>query len=86
MFLGTAVPQASRYRNSRMVPIPEDEKVLKAGSTLDPAGLAALMGIDITTEQPLLHTIEHIGAMIEDFHILVSGGSADDMTFLHKVS
>ncbi len=42
------------------------KKVLAAGSTLDPVGLAALAGIDITTDAPLLDTIETIGAMIDE--------------------
>ncbi len=44
----------------------EWKKVLAAGSTLDPVGLAALAGIDITTDTPLLDTIETIGAMIDE--------------------
>ncbi len=40
------------------------KRVLSAGSTLDPAHLAALAGIDITTEKPLLDTIEYIGEII----------------------
>ena len=39
-----------------------------------------------TCDKDMYQSIDKIGAMIEDFHILVSGGSADDMTFLHKVS
>ena len=42
------------------------KKVLAAGSTLDPVGLAALAGIDITTDAPLKDTIEYIGGMIEE--------------------
>jgi oligoendopeptidase F len=34
------------------------ERVLSAGSTLDPAGLAALAGVDITTDRALLDTID----------------------------
>ena len=42
------------------------KKVLTAGSTLDPVGLAALAGIDITTDGPLLRTIDTIGSMIDE--------------------
>lgn len=42
------------------------KKVLRAGSTLDPVGLAALAGIDITTDGPLLDTIETIGGYIDE--------------------
>ena len=42
------------------------KKVLTAGSTLDPVGLAGLAGIDITTDGPLLRTIDKIGSMIDE--------------------
>lgn len=42
------------------------KKVLAAGGTLAPVELAALAGIDITTDEPLLDTIETIGAMIDE--------------------
>lgn len=42
------------------------KKVLAAGGTLAPVELAALAGIDITTDAPLLDTIETIGAMIDE--------------------
>ena len=40
--------------------------MLTAGSTLDPVGLAALAGIDITTDAPLKHTIGYISGMIDE--------------------
>ncbi len=46
------------------------KKVLKAGSTLDPAGLARLAGIDITTDGPLLDTIASIGEIIDEIETL----------------
>ena len=42
------------------------KEVLAAGGTLDPIGLAKLANIDITTDQPLLETIEYIGSMIDE--------------------
>lgn len=42
------------------------KKVLAAGSTLDPVGLAKLAGIDITTDAPLLDTIAYIGEIIDE--------------------
>ena len=42
------------------------KKVLAAGSTLTPVELAALAGIDITTDAALLDTIDTIGQMIDD--------------------
>ncbi|MBW9155274.1 oligoendopeptidase F [Clostridium tagluense] len=40
-------------------------KVLKAGGTKSPVELAKMAGVDITTEKPLLDTIEHIGNIID---------------------
>lgn len=40
--------------------------VLKAGGTKTPVELAKMAGVDITTEKPLLDTIEHIGNMIDE--------------------
>jgi oligoendopeptidase F len=41
-------------------------EVLKAGGTKTPAELAKMAGVDITTEKPLLDTIEHIGNIIDE--------------------
>ena len=46
------------------------KKVLAAGSTLDPVGLAKLAGIDITTDTPLLDTIAYIGEIIDEIEKL----------------
>lgn len=46
------------------------KKVLAAGSTLDPVGLAKLAGIDITTDVPLLDTIAYIGEIIDEIERL----------------
>ena len=44
----------------------EDWKnVLKAGGTQSPVELAKMAKVDITTDQPLLNTIEHIGHLID---------------------
>ncbi|MGB7605343.1 MAG: oligoendopeptidase F [Lutisporaceae bacterium] len=40
--------------------------VLKAGGTKTPVELAKMAGVDITTEKPLLDTIEHIGNIIDN--------------------
>ena len=42
------------------------KKVLQAGSTKDPVGLAALAGVDISGDQPLLDTIAYIGSLIDE--------------------
>jgi oligoendopeptidase F len=41
-------------------------EVLKAGSTKTPVELAKMAGVDITTEKPLLDTIDHIGNIIDE--------------------
>lgn len=41
-------------------------KVLEAGFTLIPEELVKLAGVDISTEQPLLSTIETIGSYITE--------------------
>ncbi|MDE6365208.1 MAG: oligoendopeptidase F [Lachnospiraceae bacterium] len=48
------------------------KKVLAAGSTLDPVGLAKLAGIDITTDKPLLDTIAYIGEIIDEIEKLTN--------------
>lgn len=40
--------------------------VLMAGGTKTPVELAKMAGVDITTEKPLLNTIEHIGSIIDE--------------------
>ncbi len=40
--------------------------VLKAGSTKTPSELAKMAGVDITTDKPLLDTIEYIGSIIDE--------------------
>lgn len=41
------------------------KKVLKAGGIKTPVELAKMAGVDISTDAPLLDTIEHIGSIIE---------------------
>ena len=41
------------------------KEVLKAGGTKTPVELAQMAGVDITTDEPLLNTIEHIGNIID---------------------
>ncbi|HLR36218.1 MAG TPA: oligoendopeptidase F [Tissierellales bacterium] len=42
------------------------KEVLKAGGTKTPVELAKMAGVDITTDKPLLNTIEHIGNIIDE--------------------
>jgi oligoendopeptidase F len=46
------------------------KRVLSAGSTKDPAELAAMAGIDITTDGPLLDTIAYVGSLIDEIEAL----------------
>ncbi|MBR4767899.1 MAG: oligoendopeptidase F [Lachnospiraceae bacterium] len=63
----TVATEAARRIREEGAPAVEDwKKVLKAGSTLDPAGLAKLAGIDITTDAPLLRTIDYISGIIDE--------------------
>lgn len=48
-------------------PAVEDwKRVLRAGGTKTPMELAKMAGVDISTDKPLLHTIETIGNMIDE--------------------
>ncbi len=69
----TVATQACRRIESEGQPAVEDwKKVLAAGSTLDPIGLAKLAGIDITTDGPLLDTIAYIGEIIAEIEQLTN--------------
>ncbi len=64
--LTVATQAALRIEREGQSAVDDWKKVLDAGSTLDPAGLAALAGIDITTDQPLRDTIAYIGSIIDE--------------------
>lgn len=64
--LTIATQMCKRIENEGESAIEDWKKVLAAGSTLAPVELAALAGIDITTDAPLLDTIETIGSMIDE--------------------
>ncbi len=64
--LTIATQMCKRIENEGEQAIEDWKKVLAAGSTLTPVELAALAGIDITTDAPLLDTIETIGGMIDE--------------------
>ncbi len=67
----TVATQVSRRIEKEGACAVEDwKKVLAAGSTLDPVGLAKLAGIDITTDAPLLDTIAYIGEIIDEIERL----------------
>lgn len=68
--LTIATQVCKRIEAEGMSAVEDWKKVLAAGSTLDPAGLARLAGIDITTDAPLLDTIDYIGQIIGEIERL----------------
>jgi oligoendopeptidase F len=63
----TIATQVSRRILNEGQPALEDwREVLKAGGTKTPVELAKMAGVDITTDKPLLDTIEHIGNIIDE--------------------
>ena len=67
----TVATQMCKRIEKEGAPAVEDwKKVLSAGSTLEPVQLAALCGIDITTDRPLLDTIDTIGGYIDELERL----------------
>ncbi len=63
----TVATQACKRIETEGEPAVEDwKRVLAAGSTKTPMELAQLAGVDISTDAPLLDTIETIGGMIEE--------------------
>ena len=64
--LTVATQVCKRIENEGQTAVDDWKKVLAAGSTLTPVELAALAKVDITTDAPLLDTIETIGSMIDE--------------------
>jgi len=64
--LTIATQMCKRIEKEGECAIEDWKKVLAAGGTKTPVELAAMAGIDITTDEPLLDTIETIGAMIDE--------------------
>lgn len=64
--LTIATQVCKRIEKEGQVAVDDWKKVLAAGSTLDPVELAKLAGVDITTDAPLLDTIEYIGSIIDE--------------------
>ncbi|WP_322182395.1 oligoendopeptidase F [Neglectibacter caecimuris] len=63
----TAATQACKRIEAEGQPAVEDwKRVLAAGSTKTPLELAKMAGVDISTDAPLLDTIETIGGIIEE--------------------
>ena len=64
--LTVATQMCKRIENEGETAVEDWKKVLAAGSTVTPVELAALGGIDITTDAPLLDTIATIGGIIDE--------------------
>lgn len=62
--IGTEV--SKRILKEGQVAIDDWIEVLKAGSTKTPVELAKMAGVDITTDKPLLDTIDYIGSIIDE--------------------
>ncbi len=64
--LTIATEVSKRVLNEGQSALDDWMEVLKAGGTKSPIELAKMAGVDITTETPLLNTIEHIGNLIDE--------------------
>ena len=63
----TVATQAMLRIEKEGAPAVEDwKRFLTAGGTKDPAGLAKLAGVDITTDGPLNATVDYIGSIIDE--------------------
>jgi len=68
--LTIATQVCKRIETEGQTAVDDWKKVLAAGSTGTPVELAKMAGIDITTDQPLLDTIEEIGEIITELWTL----------------
>ena len=57
---------SKRIKKEGKEAIDDWREVLKAGGTKKPVELAKMAGVDITTEKPLLNTIDYIGEIIDE--------------------
>ncbi|SDY42952.1 oligoendopeptidase F [Proteiniborus ethanoligenes] len=64
--LTVATQVSQRILNGDESAIDDWKEVLKAGGTKTPVELAKMAGVDITTDKPLLETIEYIGSLIDE--------------------
>lgn len=64
--LTVATQVCKRIEKEGACAVEDWKRVLAAGSTRTPVELAAMAGVDITTDAPLLDTIETIGSMIDE--------------------
>ncbi len=64
--LTVATEVSKRILEEGQKPLDDWKEVLKSGGTKTPVELAQMAGVDISTDQPLLNTIEYIGSMIDE--------------------
>lgn len=64
--LTIATEVSKRVLNEGEKALEDWKNVLKSGGTKDPIEFARMAGVDISTEKPLLNTIEHIGNIIDE--------------------
>lgn len=64
--LTVATEVCKRIEKEGQTAVDDWKKVLAAGSTKTPVELAQMAGVDITTDAPLLDTIETIGSIIDE--------------------
>ena len=64
--LTVATQVCKRIETEGCCAIEDWKKVLRAGSTKSPVELAAMAGVDITTDKPLIDTIDTIGNIIDE--------------------
>ncbi len=64
--LTVATQAMLRIREEGQPAVDDWKRFLTAGATLDPAGLAKIAGVDITTDGPLNATIDYIGSLIDE--------------------
>lgn len=64
--LTIATEVSKRILNEGQSALNDWKEVLKAGGTKTPVELAKMAGVDISTDKPLLNTIEHIGNIIDE--------------------
>lgn len=68
--LTVATQAMKRITNEGQTAVDDWKKLLAAGGTLNVIDLAKLAGVDITTDEALLDTIEYIGSLIDEMWAL----------------
>lgn len=68
--IGTMV--SKRIKNEGKVAVDDWIKTLSAGGSTDAVGLAKLAGVDITTDKPLLETIEYLSEIVDEIERLTN--------------